>query len=201
MWGLLLLSASMRATSLPLLSMSSFLKTIFLSYGGRPHTVSTHIQDRLTLLHLMWGLFMSSASMSSPSFPLLCMTSFLSTIFLPHSGVPSQCFTSYSTSLNPPTPNVGINFVIRFYELSFSSSAFYEFFSVDNFLSHSMVPSQCFTSYSSSLNLLHPMWGLFLSSTSMSSPSFPLPSMSSFLSTIFSLSRGAPSHCFILYST
>ncbi len=105
----------------------------FLSHSRRPKTVSPHIHHLLTLLHPMWGLILLSASISSPSFPLPSMSSFLSTIFLPHSGVPSHCFTSYSTSLNPPTPNVGIDFVIRFYELSFSSSPFYELFSKDHF--------------------------------------------------------------------
>jgi hypothetical protein len=104
---------------------------------------------------------MSSASMRSPSFPLPTMSSFLSTIFLPHSGVPSHCFTSYSTSLNPPTHNVGIIHVIRFYELSFSSSPFYELFSVNHFLFYSRRPHMhCFTSYSTSLNPPTPNVGI-----------------------------------------
>jgi hypothetical protein len=114
------------------------------------------------------------------------------TIFLPHSRVPSQCFTSYSTSLNPPTPNVGIINVIRIYELFFSFSPFYEFFSVDHFLFYSRRPHSVSPHIQHLLTLLHPMWGLLMSFVSMSSPSLPLPSMSTFYVTHFLSHGGCP---------
>ncbi len=101
----------------PFCSILTYLCGPFFSLtAGCPHTVSPHIQHLLTLLHPMWGLFMSSASLSSPSFPLPSMSSFLPTIFLPHSRVPSHCFTLVQP--NPPTP---IIYVIRF---SMSSPSF-----------------------------------------------------------------------------
>ncbi len=185
----------MSSPSLPLPSMSSFMSNIFSLTTGCPHTVSPHIQHLLTLLHPMWKLILLYASMSSPSLPLPSMSSFLKTIFLPHSRVPLHCFTSYSTSHNPPTPNVGINFFIRFYELSFSSSPFYELFSKDHFFLSRGHPHSVSPHIQHLLTLLHPMWGLFLSSASMSSPSFPLPLWALFCRPI-SLSRKTPLRCF-----
>ncbi len=178
----------------PLGSTLTYLYGPFFSFtAGCPHTVSPYIQHLLTLLHPMWGLTLLSASMSSSSLSLPSMSSFLLTIFLPHSGVPSQCFIHLIFNISKPSYTQLWDWFC--YPLLWALLLFLSllwalfcrpFFSLTAGCPHTVSPH-----IQHLITLSHPMCSLFMSSTSMSSPSLPLSSMSSFLKTIFfSLTAG-----------